>query len=104
MQVYLNIANKYDYHVVIIEIPERNIKTLSSRTLHNVTENKINQMRNEYEPLVPYYISWEVGVRNTSYLKTELKKVVEVSLTYVPFRKFCDKGLAINLHNISTLF
>ena len=77
MQVYLNIANKYDYHVVIIEIPERNIKTLSSRTLHNVTENKINQMRNEYEPLVPYYISWEVGVRNTSYLKTELKKVME---------------------------
>ena len=104
MQVYLNIANKYDYHVVIIEIPERNIKTLSSRTLHNVTENKINQMRNEYEPLVPYYISWEVGIRNTSYLKTELKKVVEVSLTYVPFRKFCDKNLAINLQNISTLF
>lgn len=104
MHVYLNIAHKHDYHVVIIEIPERNIKTLSSRTLHNVSENKINQMKKEYEPVFPYYISWEVGIHNTSYLKAEVKKAVEVSLTYVPFRKFCNKVLAINRENISTLF
>ena len=104
MKVYLNLANKHDYHVVIIEIPERNIKTLSSRTLHNVPENKISQMKKEYEPAIPYYISWEVGIHSTSYLKTELRKVVEVSLTYMPFQKFCNKSLTINRHNISTLF